>query len=207
KGVGFLPLLALLPFALMARRGWQGLTPAPAGSGLRWSAGVLAFLGAIALWLVPVLAVGLTSGDPGHAEYLDNLLFKQTAQRYADPWHHTEPFWYFGQVVLFFWLPFSLALPWLVTPWMRAWRERDARVWLPLAWFVLVLLFFSASAGKRDMYLLPALPGLALAAAPFLDGIAGRTGFRVAVMVFTILLATLLLVVGALGLWSDMGLF
>ena len=93
----------------------------------------LAFFAAIALWLVPVLAVGLSSGNPEHAEYLRNILFKQTAQRYADPWHHTEPFWYFSQVVLFFWLPFSLALPWLVKPWAQAWRQRDARVWLPLA--------------------------------------------------------------------------
>lgn len=207
KGVGFLPLLALLPFAFFARRGWQGVAPLGEGNGWRWAAGALAFFAAIALWLGPVLAVGLSSGNPEHAEYLRNILFKQTAQRYADPWHHTEPFWYFGQVVLFFWLPFSLALPWLVKPWARAWRERDARVWLPLAWFVLVLLFFSASAGKRDMYLLPALPALALAAAPFLDDIAGRRGLRAAVAVFTALLAALLLAVGGLGLWTDAGLF
>lgn len=200
KGVGFLPLLALLPFALMARRGWQGLAPVPAGSGLRWSAGVLAFLGAIALWLVPVLAVGLGSGNPEHAEYLDNLLFKQTAQRYADPWHHHEPFWYFGQVVLLFWLPFSLALPWLLAPWRAAWRARDARVWLPLAWFALVIVFFSLSSGKRDMYILPALPALALAAAPFLDGLSRRRGFRIAVLAFTGLLSLVLLAGGLLAL-------
>ena len=134
KGVGFLPLLALLPFAFFARRRWQGVATMGEGHGWRWAAGALAFFVAIALWLVPVLAVGLSSGNPEHAEYLRNILFKQTAQRYADPWHHTEPFWYFGQVVLFFWLPFSLALPWLLKPWVRAWRERDARVWLPLAW-------------------------------------------------------------------------
>ncbi|WP_374602114.1 ArnT family glycosyltransferase [Arenimonas sp.] len=207
KGVGFLPMLALVPFALLARRGWQGLAPMGTGNGWRWAAGALAFFAAIGLWLGPVLAVGLSSGNPEHAEYLRNILFKQTAQRYADPWHHSEPFWYFGQVIMLFWLPFSLALPWLAKPWARAWRERDARVWLPLAWVVLVLLFFSASEGKRDMYILPALPALALAAAPFLDAISGRRGLRLAVMVFTSLLAALLLAVGALGLWSDVGLF
>ena len=49
---------------------------------------------------------------------------------------------------------------------------------LPLQFFVtafagavgLVLLFFSASAGKRDMYILPALPALALAGWPRLSG-------------------------------------
>ena len=203
KGVGFLPLLALLPFALMARRGWQGLAPLPAGSGVRWAGGAAAFLAAIALWLGPVLAVGLASGNPEHAEYLRNLLFKQTAQRYADPWHHHEPFWYFGQVVLLFWLPFSLALPWLLAPWRQAWRARDARVWLPLAWFVLVVLFFSLSAGKRDMYILPALPALALAAAPFLDDITRRPGFRALVLAFTALLSLVLLAGGAMALRGD----
>ncbi len=207
KGVGFLPLLALLPFAWFARRGWQGVAPLGEGNRWRWAAGALAFLAAIGLWLGPVLAVGLSSGNPEHGEYLRNILFKQTAERYAGAWHHTQPFWYFGQVLLFFWLPFSLALPWLARPWIAAWRERDARVWLPLAWFALVLLFFSASAGKRDMYLLPALPALALAAAPFLDDIAARRGFRIAVMLFTGTLAASLLAVGALGLWSDLGLF
>lgn len=203
KGVGFLPLLALLPFALFAKRGWQGLAPMGEGYGWRWFAGVLAFFAAIGLWLGPVLAVALSSGNPEHAEYLRNILFKQTAQRYADPWHHTEPFWYFSQVVLFFWLPFSLALPWLAKPWAAAWRERDARVWLPLAWFGLVLLFFSASAGKRDMYLLPALPALALAAAPFLDEITGRRGFRRLVLAFVVALATLLAAAGLVALLGE----
>lgn len=205
KGVGFLPLLALLPFALMVRARWQGLAPLGTGNGLRWGAGALAFLAAVAVWLVPLLSVALTSGNPEHAEYLDNILFKQTAQRYADPWHHVEPFWYFGEVVLFFWLPFSLALPWLVKPWAQAWRQRDARVWLPLAWVVLVLLFFSASAGKRDMYILPALPGLALAAAPFLDDISRRAGFRRALLAFVLLLSSVLLAGGLATLLGEPG--
>lgn len=205
KGVGFLPLLALLPFAAMARFRWQGLAALGTGNGLSWSLGALAFLAAIALWLGPVLGVGLSSGNPEHDEYLRNILFKQTAQRYADPWHHHEPAWYFLEVVAFFWLPFSLALPWLVKPWAAAWRGRDARVWLPLAWFGLVLLFFSLSAGKRDMYLLPALPGLALAAAPFLDAVTARAGFRRAALAFTLLLSGVLLGAGVAALAGDPG--
>ena len=66
------------------------------------------------------------------------------------------------------WLPFSLALPWLLPRWRHALRAREPRVWLPLGWALLVLAFFSASPGKRDMYILPMLPMVALAAAPFL---------------------------------------
>jgi 4-amino-4-deoxy-L-arabinose transferase-like glycosyltransferase len=205
KGVGFLPLLALLPFALMARAGWQGLAPLGQGNGWRWAGAAPAFLGAIGLWLVPVLAVGLTSGNPEHQAYLQNILFKQTAERYVDPWHHYEPAWYFLEVVALYWLPFSLALPWLVKPWAQAWRERDARTWLPLAWVLLVLAFFSASAGKRDMYILPALPALALAAAPFLQAISERAGFRRAVLGFVLVFSTVLAVAGAMALAGEPG--
>ncbi|KFN46681.1 ArnT family glycosyltransferase [Arenimonas metalli] len=205
KGVGFLPLLVLLPYALMARSGWQGLAPRGANNAARWAGLALAFFLPVLLWLGPVLAVAFASGNPEHEAYLRNILLKQTAERYVDPWHHNEPFWYFGQVVLLFWLPFSLAYPWLVSPWRAAWRARDARVWLPLAWVGLVLLFFSASGGKRDMYILPGLPALALAAAPFLEAISVRAGFRRAVLAFVLLFSALLLVAGAMALSGEPG--
>jgi 4-amino-4-deoxy-L-arabinose transferase-like glycosyltransferase len=202
KGVGFLPLLALLPFALMRRAKWRGLADLGRGNGWRWSLGALAFLGAIALWLAPMVYFALAGGDPEHRAYLDNLLFKQTATRYADAWHHNKPFWYFGGVVLVFWLPFSLALPWLWKDWARAWRERDARTWLPLSWSLLVLLFFSLSPGKRDMYILPALPGAALAAAPFLPALLARADFRRALHWLALGLSLLLLGAGLLCLFQ-----
>ena len=177
KGVGFLPLLLLLPAALMRQRGWNGLAVIPRAR-LRWALGALLFLLPILAWLVPMVAMALGGGDPEHRAYLDNLLVKQTATRYADAWHHHKPAWYFLEVMALFWLPFSLAFGWVWRDWRDAWRARDARVWLPLAWAVLVLLFFSASPGKRDMYILPALPAVAWAAAPFLADIAARANFR-----------------------------
>ena len=94
KGVGFLPLLALLPFAALSSRGWNGLARIDRGNALRWGFGALSFLLAIALWLVPLLMAALGSGKPEHAAYLQDILFKQTAVRYANPWHHREPVWY-----------------------------------------------------------------------------------------------------------------
>ena len=55
-------------------------------------------------------------------------------------------------------------------------RQLQLRVFLPLAWVVLVTLFFSFSTGKRGVYILPALPGLVIAAAPWLSTIAQRRG-------------------------------
>ena len=200
KGVGFLPLLALPVYASMRWRGWQGLAPIGSGQALRWSAGALAFLAPIALWLGPVLWLAANDGDAAHRAYLDNLLFKQTATRYAEAWHHRQPAWYFLEIVALFWLPFALAFPWLWRDWRDAWRARDARTWLPLAWGLLVLVFFSASPGKRDMYILPALPAFALAAAAFLPALAERPGFRRALWIFTGVLGLILLALGAAGL-------
>jgi 4-amino-4-deoxy-L-arabinose transferase-like glycosyltransferase len=200
KGVGFLALLALLPYAWMRWRGWQGLAePAPRGAG-RWALGAVAFLAAIALWLGPMLWLALSGGDPAHRAYVDDLLFRQTATRYASAWHHHEPFWYFARVVAVSWLPFSLLLPWLFKPWREAWRACDARVLWPLATCVLVLLFFSLSRGKRDMYILPALPMLALAAAPYLDGLLERRGVRRALFALVLLLGAGLLALGVAAL-------
>jgi 4-amino-4-deoxy-L-arabinose transferase-like glycosyltransferase len=203
KGVGFLPLLALLPYALMQRQRWQGLAVQGSGNGARWTLGALAFFGAIVLWLLPMVSFALGSGDPEHRAYLDNLLFKQTATRYADAWHHRKPFWYFAEVIGMFWLPFSLALLWLWRDWRDAWRARDARVWLPLSWALMVLLFFSSSPGKRDMYILPALPAVALAAAPFLAALVERRNFQRVLLAFCILLASLLLGVGIAALFAS----
>src|SRR5690606_18838014 len=155
------------------------------------------------LWLGPMLWMALSGGDAAHRAYVDDLLFRQTATRYAEAWHHNQPAWYFLRVVAVSWLPFSLLLPWLFKPWREAWRARDARVWLPLVTCALVVLFFSMSAGKRDMYILPALPMLALAAAPFLDGLLERRGVRRALFALALGLGLGLLAVGVAALAGD----
>src|SRR3546814_14238118 len=111
---------------------------------------VLFFI-AIALWLLPMTTLALLDGAPAHRQYLHELLFRQTATRYANAWGHQQPWWYFAEVIATSWLPFALALPWLLGPCRQAWQARDARVWLPRAWGLPVVLFFSLSAGQRVM--------------------------------------------------------
>jgi 4-amino-4-deoxy-L-arabinose transferase-like glycosyltransferase len=89
-----------------------------------------------------------------------------------------------------------------VPRWKAAWVERDGRIWVPLAWVILTLLFFSLSVGKRGIYIFPALPGLAIAAAPFLPDIFRRRGVQrasVIVAAILILAAIGLLVAEATG--------
>lgn len=174
KGVGFLPLLVLLPYALL-RNEWS---PRPMfHAGWRWALGPLAFVAATAVWLAPMLWASLH--DPAIAAYRDEILFHQTVNRYAKSWHHVEPFWYFlVNVIPPLWLPLSALLPWLWPYWRDAWRRRDLRIALPLCWIVLVLLFFSSSAGKRGVYVLPAVPALALVCAPYIKTLLARNGPR-----------------------------
>jgi 4-amino-4-deoxy-L-arabinose transferase-like glycosyltransferase len=180
KGVGFLPLVVLPLYALFHRAGWSaapGLhAPAkrPGRREWRWAWGVVAFAAAVGVWLVPML---LAAQTPELINYRNEILFNQTVNRYIDPWHHHKPFWYFIAVVMpLMWLPLSALLPWLWSCWRGAWREQDLRTVLPLLWAVCVILFFSASPAKRGVYILPALPAVALAAAPWLPGLFTRIG-------------------------------
>lgn len=169
KGVGFLPLLVLLPFAVLRDARWSPRPPLlqPGQSPWRWALGPLCMLAAMGLWLVPMLLQSI--GNPDIAAYRDEILFRQTIDRYANSWTHIRPAWYFlVNVIPPLWLPASIFLFWAVPGWRDALRGRDLRIALLLGWALLLLLFFSSSSGKRSVYILPALPAVCLAMAPVL---------------------------------------
>jgi len=174
KGVGFLPLLALLPLALLARRGWK--VAAPGAGGLSF-VGAAAMLVAIGIWFVPMMVATSAGGDL--LAYRNEILFQQTVTRYADAWHHHEPVWYyFTNVIPVLWLPLIALVPWLWPRWRDALRARDTLVVVLLAWVLIVVAFFTASSGKRGLYVLPAVPALAMAAAPWLPELLRAQGTR-----------------------------
>lgn len=94
------------------------------------------------------------------------------------------------------WLPGALLLPLMIKPWWRRLRRGDQRQWLLLGWAALVLLFFTASPGKREVYVLPMLPAMALAVAPLLPGLLRRLCVRRYLFGYSLLL---MLATGALG--------
>lgn len=179
KGVGFLPLLVLLPWAWLR---WHnpGALPRIEGSWRQWLLAPAALLVPIACWLLPMLLMVWWSGDPALTAYRDDLLLRQTVTRYSNSWTHLRPAWYYlVQVIPWAWLPTTLALPWLLPAWRRRLARGDARYWLLLGFVACVIVFFSLSPGKRGVYLLPALPALVLAAAPLLaGGLWRRPGLR-----------------------------
>ncbi|HTV86176.1 MAG TPA: glycosyltransferase family 39 protein [Dyella sp.] len=201
KGVGFLALLMLLPYAWASLRGWHGVARMGRHAWWRWLLGLVATLAAIGLWLVPMLlAAHARAGDPRYAAYVRDILFHQTAGRYAHAWHHIHSAFYYLPLLLYNWLPLSLTYPGTLPRWWRALQARDARILLPLGWMVLVLLFFSASAGKRDVYILPMLPMLALITAPYLDELLHTRWLRALCAVFVALLGTGMLALGVYAL-------
>jgi 4-amino-4-deoxy-L-arabinose transferase-like glycosyltransferase len=195
KGVGFLPLLVFVPW-LWVR--WKSPRPLPAYRGVHALAGVAGFLLGAGVWLVPMLSVVLSSSDPTLHTYAREMLLKQTGTRYANAWHHVKPAWYYLQTMLTLWLPGVLLAPWLLPAWWRRLKRIDARYTLLLGWALLVLVFFSASPGKREVYIFPMLPALAVAAAPLLPGLLRFRGVRATLWAYV---SVLILVTGALGLW------
>lgn len=204
KGVGVIALLMLAPWALARRAGWPGLVRT-ASDGRRWAGGALAFLGAIALWLGPMATLALARGTPEYTDYLKDILFDQTARRYAGAvGGHPQPWWYFVPVVLLHFFPLTLVYAAGVRDAAAQWRARDPRAALLWGWCALVFLFFSLSGGKREVYLLPMLPMLALALAPTLVRVERARWLHLAALACALLAGIALLAAGGggwLGLW------
>lgn len=159
KGVGFLPLLMLVPLALWVKN------PAEEDAKVwRWrlAAGLAVMLAVIALWLGPMLWQVHSHGTAEMVAYRDNILLRQTGERFVNAWHHVKPWHYFfTQAIPTVWFPLPVLLLVFFGP-LRALLREDRRARVLLAWVGLVLLFFSISSGKREVYMFPALPMLAL---------------------------------------------
>ncbi len=121
------------------------------------SLGLAVLLGAIIglAWAIPAAIVG---GDA----YSHAIFFKQTVGRVTASFAHQRPFWWY------LWL-----LPMMLLPWILVLRGRWADVRLAVStepalrlaigWIVPTVLVFSLVSGKQGHYLLPILPGFALA--------------------------------------------
>ncbi len=142
------PLLGLTVWARMERSVGLLKILQPLRGVLIWATIVLA-------WLLPA---SLRAGN----EYLEVLLFKQNFERYADPWHHHQPWYYYFTVLPGDFFPWSFFLPSALLLGRRL-GERERRAFrFALGWVLATLLFFSLSPAKRTVYILTMYPALAL---------------------------------------------
>ena len=102
----------------------------------------------------------------------DNMLYELWAQNFqrfvSGERMHARPFYYYLVSISYDLAPWTLLLPFAL------WRIHRNRVWqnrhtqLALWWFAAFFVFLSVAVTKRQMYLLPAYPAVALLLAPWI---------------------------------------
>jgi 4-amino-4-deoxy-L-arabinose transferase-like glycosyltransferase len=161
KGLIGIVLPGLLLVSFMAvRRDWRMIAAA------KLHLGIPIFLLVVAPWLD--LVSSATDG-----KWLSDFIYIHHLHRYTAGVGHHEPFYYYFRT-----LPVDF-LPWTIfaLPALFAYRQHHrlfkepAKLFLAL-WFLVVFVFFSASATKRDLYLMPLLPVVALFIAHYMDHVA-----------------------------------
>ncbi|MFN7966844.1 MAG: glycosyltransferase family 39 protein [Acidobacteriota bacterium] len=121
--------------------------------------GPLAFAIVVGAWAIPAELWG--------GEYsLFGALETHFVNRSLHGMHHPNPPWYYLQTIPVQFLPWSGLLP---AAFVVAWRRRDAGSRLLVAWVLFVVLLFTLSGERRDLYVLPAFPALALLVARAFD--------------------------------------
>ena len=127
--------------------------------------GPLLFAGVVGSW-----AVVATLGSGG--EYsVWGALKEHFVERAAHGMHHAQPPWYYLKVLPIQLLPWSgLVLGGLLLAWKR---RRAAHDRFLLVFSLFVVLFFSVSTEKRDLYVLPAYAAFALLAARLVAAVEG----------------------------------
>ena len=156
--VGWLPLLVFAGYLA-----WQGRLGAFRAISPYWAWALS--LGPIAAWILTAIAlapVGFAEAAVG--ENLIGRFFAGTS--------HARPFYYFAFQLPLDFLPWSLLLPFAI-PILWRWSRTSSvttdvapdfasAARFLLVWLLVPLIFFSLSAGKRGLYLLPIFPALAL---------------------------------------------
>ncbi len=156
--VGWLPLLIFAGYL-----GWEGRLRGFRAISPPWAWALS--LGPVAAWILAATALAA----PGFAEA---ALGENLIGRFFSGTSHARPFYYYAIQLPLDFLPWSLLLPFAIPMLWRASRrparrtddafDLTAAARFLLVWLIVPLVFFSLSAGKRGLYLLPVFPALAL---------------------------------------------
>ncbi len=199
KGVGFLPVLMLFGLIIVSPS-WYDKNNKQL---LKWFVGIFFLLLAVSLWLVPMLIQVDQNPTADVLAYRDNILLKQTVNRYAKSWAYHQPFYYYIlEVIPLFWLPLSLFIPWLIKPIKLAFKEKDRRVIYPLVMVFFVIFFFSLSKGKRAEYMLPILPMFVLIVAPYFEMLVTNKGIQRLLLALVLIISIIFTFIGLAGIFE-----
>ena len=154
-----LPALLLVAFALV-RCDWGVIVDA------KLPLGIPIFLLIVAPWFY--LVNNATDG-----KWFADFIYVHHLQRYVDGAGHRQPFYYYLTTLPADFLPwtvFAIPAAFAYFPY-RPLKQRPIPQLFSL-WFVVVFVFFSMSDTKRDLYLLPLLPSVALLVGNYIDDLA-----------------------------------
>lgn len=148
KGLaGFVLPLGILGLDVLVRREWRGILPL-------FGVGV----GAVLLFFGWSLLYARAAGE----EYILYFVFRQNIERFLTGWSHGKPVYYY---LINLWpniFPWSFFfIPAVYSCWKGARRGRRASRSL-LIWFGFIFLFFTVSHSKRNVYILPLYPAMAV---------------------------------------------
>ena len=148
--VGFILPLSVSLIYLVLQKDWKGIMK------MRLLTGMALLLVIVLSWYLPALLKG---GE----DYLHATLFMHTIDRYSKGLIHLKPIYYYFYIFPGQFLPWIFFLPAAIRYGFSKEIIKERRKFLfLLVWFVVILLFFSLSKGKRPLYLLPLFPGVCL---------------------------------------------
>lgn len=125
-------------------------------------AGLFLFLLIFLPWPIAVLVK-----CPQAAGIWKNEFLSRAAGEYAAG---SKPFYYYFKVMFAYFLPFSAFIPLaLAAPFYRIWEKRRQVMFYLWFWFVAGIVVMSLCGGKRQHYILPIMPAMAVLAGVILD--------------------------------------
>ncbi len=140
----------------------------------QWTAYLMVVVVVAGPWYIAIVAA-----EPGFAA---SFFWKHNVVRFLAPFDHEEPFWFHLPPLFLGMLPWSLLLPGFMRFLFRRSRRSATRRQPALGFIMLAavwsLLFFSASGCKRPVYIVPALPPLALALGCYLGALVPSRSLR-----------------------------
>jgi 4-amino-4-deoxy-L-arabinose transferase-like glycosyltransferase len=147
--------------------------------------------------------LAITRGGEG---FVDRQLLQENLKRFFGGSGHSHPVYYYLPYLFSLGLPWSFFFPFLLWDLLRKARTgSDDHLFLK-SWFMIMFVFFSLSAGKRPVYLLPIYPPLSLLLADWIYQQNRSIGWRLllyrTVALIAATTALILLIISFGALWN-----